>query len=365
MSITTRDAEARLGLPLAEAEQYADEIVVGVDVASSDGTWDVAAGGADRVFVHENGGQPSRARLAGLERATCDWILYLDDDEGMDAAFPELRDELLCMPGVTHWYLPRKWLVGTDPPEYLHAEPWWPNFALRLALADRTRVWKPPQVHSGLRVVGPHAVEPRTSILHYERMDRSEEERTQKVARYRALGQETEHRFYEAAPGACVRRVEPPPLRDRDALPRRRAAPVLQPEVEDLRSRWHFPPWGAEVSVDMPATARAGDALIVAARARNTGTLRWSPTASCQWPDLSLSYHLYDAAGERLPDDSERARVGRDVAPGEWHDFLPIVRVPQVPGDYLLAWQMLSDGEYWFDEFGCPTADCRLTVTPA
>jgi glycosyltransferase involved in cell wall biosynthesis len=87
LSVTTRDAEQRLALLLTEARRYADEIVVGVDRAATDGTWDVATSGADRVFGFVDDGTASPARLAGLERATCDWILFLDDDEGMDEAF--------------------------------------------------------------------------------------------------------------------------------------------------------------------------------------------------------------------------------------------------------------------------------------
>jgi hypothetical protein len=68
LSVTARDAEQRLGMLLAEAACYADEIVVGVDRASSDGTWDVARCGADRVFAFVHDGVTSplawRARSA-------------------------------------------------------------------------------------------------------------------------------------------------------------------------------------------------------------------------------------------------------------------------------------------------------------
>jgi len=95
-----------LRILLAEAEHYADEVVVAVDRASVDGTWEVATQGADRVFAFTHDGATGAARLAGLERASCDWVLFLDDDEGMDAVFPQLRDDLLSMAGVTHWWLP-------------------------------------------------------------------------------------------------------------------------------------------------------------------------------------------------------------------------------------------------------------------
>jgi hypothetical protein len=362
LSITARDAEQRLAMLLAEAARYADEIVVGVDRASTDGTWEVATGGADRVFGFVHDGVTSPARMAGLERASCDWILYLDDDEGMDAAFPELRDELLGSAGVTHWWLPRKWLTSFDPPEFLHAEPWWPNLSLRLARADTSRVWKPLDVHSGLRVIGPRGIEPRTSILHYERIDHGPTARAAKVAHYRALGQDAGNdRFYDDAPGALRAAVRPRPLRDPAAAAPRRTAAV-DPEVDDLRRRPRFPPWGAEVSVEMPARAAPGDVLLVTARARNTGTLRWESSNSLVWPDLSLTYRVRCADGTLLPDRSERARVGREVAPGETADFICKVHVPEQPGAYVFEWQLLSELEHWFDSLGSQPARCPLGV---
>ena len=362
LSITTRDAEQRLGLLLAEAEHYADEIVVGVDQASTDATWEVARSGADRVFGFVHDGVASPARIAGLERARCDWILFLDDDEGMDAAFPELRDELLGNAGVTHWLLPRKWLTSLDPPEYLHAEPWWPNYSLRLARADASRIWKPREVHSGLRVIGPRGLEPRTSILHYERVDHGAQARAAKLARYRERGQdEVVDRYYEEPPEAPRAAVTPPPLRDPAAVPRPRTAAV-DDAVEDLDRRSEFPPWGAEVNVEMPDRAAPGDVLLVTARARNTGTLRWECSNSRVWPDLSLTYRVRGTDGALAPDRSERTRVGRDVLPGETAHFICKVHVPQDPGMYVLEWQLLSELEHWFDSLGSPIASYLLCV---
>jgi len=363
LSVNARDGERRLALLLAEAQLYADEIVVGVDRASVDGTWEVATRAADRVFGFVHDGSPSAARMAGLERASCDWILFLDDDEGMDEAFPALRDDLLGVAGLTHWWLPRKWLTSLHPPEYLHAEPWWPDLALRLARADTTRIWKPRGIHSGLRVIGPRGIEPRTSILHYERVDHSAEARAAKVAHYRGRGQDAGNdRYYADAPEARRAACKPPPLRGHPAVARRRAATVDAVD-EDLARRSIHPPWGAKVSVDMPARAVAGDVLLVTARARNTGTLRWETSTSLVWPDLSLTYRVRCADGTLLPDCSERSRVGRDVLPGETAHFICKVHVPGDPGEYVLEWQMLSELEHWFDSLGSPTERCLLTVT--
>jgi hypothetical protein len=363
VSVTARDAESSLSRLLAEARQYADEIVVGVDHASVDGTWDIARAGADRVFAFTHTGITSPARMAGLERASGDWILFLDDDEGMDAAFPALRDELLSAHSITHWWLPRKWLDTWDPPAFLRADPWWPDYSLRLARADPTRVWKPVHLHSGLRVMGRGGRDARTAILHYERLDRDEAAREAKLARYRARGQQADgDRFYAPGPEVLRAPVEPPPLRGAGTAAAPRGRAVVDAAIDDLDLRPDKPGWGAEVTVDMPASARPGEVLIAAARARNTGTLRWDSPMGGIWPALSLTYIARRPDGTIVPDPAERTPVGRDVAPGETEEFLCRLHAPQEPGSYTLAWQLVSEHEYWFSQLGSPPALCPLTV---
>jgi Glycosyl transferase family 2 len=367
VAITARDAGARLASLLAEAQGYADEIVVGVDVASVDDTWAVACASADRAyrFAHAHG-VTSPARMAGLERASGDWILFLDDDEGMDAAFPTLRDELLGTPDVSHWWLPRRWLDGAgDPPAFLAADPWWPDFSLRLARADRSRIWKPIAVHSGLRVVGRAGRETRTAILHYERADRDRAARDAKLAAYRGRGQAVAvDGFYADDPATPRRPVDPPPLRDPRAVPEPRAARV-DAEVDDLDRRPIVPGWAAEVEVDMPATAAPGAPLVATARARNTGTLRWDSPTPFEWPGLGLSYRVTTAGGTLEPDLAPRTLLGRGVPPGGAVELLCTARAPAAPGVYVFAWQLISEHEFWFEDLGSPPARCTLTVRAA
>jgi LPS sulfotransferase NodH len=131
VSIVTRNSATRLPRLLAEVAGYADEILVGVDAASRDGTFEFASRYADTVyrFHLRQPGQLSPARMLALQYAKGDWILSLDDDEGMDPAFDSLLPKLLAADGVTHHHFPRKWIISESPATYLHEPPWYPNWA--------------------------------------------------------------------------------------------------------------------------------------------------------------------------------------------------------------------------------------------
>src|SRR5207244_2565755 len=63
-----------------------------------------------------------------------DWILNLDDDEVPSGALLAHLQELLGV-DVTHWWLPRRWLVG-DVGMFLDEPPWVPDYQLRLYRND-------------------------------------------------------------------------------------------------------------------------------------------------------------------------------------------------------------------------------------
>ena len=355
---------------LSEARLYADEVIVAVDRASEDDTWDAARAGADHVFGFRQTLGIGPSRMIGMERARCDWILYLDDDEGMDQLFPELRDDLMAEVSVNHWWLTKKWVTSLQPPRHLNASPWHPEFVLRMMRVDTAAMWKPAAVHSGLRVIGPGGREPRTSILHYERLDHSDAERAAKLQRYADLGSPSANfAHYGPADRRAEAQLDPPPLRGAASRHRPRSAPHRRCRVDqtviDLDLRPRQPGWAADVEVDMPATAIAGEVITARAQARNSGTLRWvPPMPGSTWPVLGLAYRLYSADGTQLPDQAERAPIGCTTDPGETAFFLARVHVPEEPGKYVVVWQLVSEMEHWFDELGSEPARVTLTVAP-
>jgi hypothetical protein len=364
--ILSWNGERRLPGTIASLEPIADEIVVGVDSASEDRTEDVARAAADRVFRFGHPGTPEPARLLFLDQATSDWILLLDDDERLEPGFHELIPSLLADPRYTHYAFPRKWIVPGTTDRYVRALPWFPDWQVRLFRNDRTLVWHAPASHSGYRVVGPGCRENRAALLHYERSLRPTDEREGKVQRYRTLGGGGRfEEFYEPFPPEASTPLERRPA-DPDAAaaaPRPRAG-VLDPTEYEVANRSPLPPWGARLDVRLPDTVPAGEAFVAELDAMNAGGLRWTPP-TLVWPRLFLSYHVRDPAGEVMVWDGARTPVGRVVDPGESAAFLPIVEAPDRPGDYVLEFDLVDEGECWFAECGSATACVPLRVAAA
>jgi len=79
-ALIVRDEERFLEGCLDSIRRQVDEIVL-VDTGSVDRTVAIAEKYACRVLHHPWTGNFSEARNAGLDAATCDWILYIDADE--------------------------------------------------------------------------------------------------------------------------------------------------------------------------------------------------------------------------------------------------------------------------------------------
>jgi hypothetical protein len=362
LCILTKGSGSRLAQLLADGRTYADEIVVGVDEASSDDTFEVATSHADLVFRFEHTGIAEHARLVPLELATGDWILWLDDDERMDGAFRELRPQFLADQRYTHFWFPRKWLVEEDPPAYLDALPWVLDWQLRLFRNDRRLVWIPPKAHHNYSVIGTGCHDDRATIVHYERVMVGEGARHVKVAGRRdEIGRGQYEDFYGPIDGVARAVLEnPPPPLVRQPAPRQAPARVMEGITPSDRSP--LPPWSAEISAPETLTIPTTRRSVVRVSAVNRGVLRWVPPQT-RWPRLFLSYHVRGRGSSEVKRwDGTRTPVAGIVDPGESTRFLAVVEAPSEPGDYVLDWDLVSEGECWFAECGSATATTEFHV---
>jgi hypothetical protein len=359
----TWNSEQRLPRLLRQIEGFADEIVVGVDTASIDGTYKIAEKHADVIFQFEHMEIVEPALMLPLEYSNREWILLLADDELVDEAFQSLLPDLLESE-YTHFWFPCKWVVDLEPLRYLRAPPWFPDWQLRLFRNDKKLVWHPKRVHTSYQVMGMGRYENRTCILHYALVNQTEETRRDKLARYRKAGSEVRFEEYYFPTGNVNRAaVEAPPrdVIDRTTFSRKPRRIVFDTHrVSELSS---LPPWKASLDAELPSEIRSGSHIFVRIRAINDGVLCWSAIPN-QWPHLNISYHIRDDSGRLVVWDGDRTSVTPIVEPGGIVSLMASFTAPREPGEYLVEWDMVSEGECWFAECGSPTAIVPVRIVP-
>jgi len=132
--LATYNEEKNIKDCLEFVKDLADEIVI-VDGTSTDKTVEIASRYTKKIFVRENPWMFHKNKQYAIEKATGDWILYLDADERVT---PELREEIIRVTKgqklgvkdqVNGFWIPRKniifgkWICHTG---------WWPDYQLRL-----------------------------------------------------------------------------------------------------------------------------------------------------------------------------------------------------------------------------------------
>ena len=80
LAMIVKDEEKHIGKCLDSVKDLVEEIIV-VDTGSTDNTIDICHSYNARVFCFKWNNDFSEARNYGLDKVTCDWVLWLDADE--------------------------------------------------------------------------------------------------------------------------------------------------------------------------------------------------------------------------------------------------------------------------------------------
>lgn len=106
-SITLTRNDARTIHRCLESLAWCDERIV-IDDASTDGTADMAKSLGAKVYVRDLGDDFAAQRNFGLEKASCDWVIFVDSDEVVSPELAREIQEAVASAGKSGYLIPRR-----------------------------------------------------------------------------------------------------------------------------------------------------------------------------------------------------------------------------------------------------------------
>lgn len=107
--------------------------------------------------------------------------------------------------------------------------------------------------------------------------------------------------------------------------------------------------------------ARAGVPVKARIRLENAGSAPWRSRGR---EGVQLSYHWLDPLGNPIVWDGPRTSLSHVVEPGGTIELEPVVVAPRPPGGYRLAFDLVEELRFWFQEVGSPPLDLPIEVMP-
>jgi SAM-dependent methyltransferase len=112
-----------------------------------------------------------------------------------------------------------------------------------------------------------------------------------------------------------------------------------------------------------PLTAAAGLVAELPVRLENLGDTTWLSTPDPVGGYVNLGGHLLDASGGMLQHGFFAEALPKDVAPGEAVELVARLRVPESPGRFRIALDLVDERVIWFEQAGSPVVEVELQVT--
>jgi tRNA (mo5U34)-methyltransferase len=116
--------------------------------------------------------------------------------------------------------------------------------------------------------------------------------------------------------------------------------------------------------IDGPARSRPGEVHRFKIRAENTGYARWirGSDAGTDKGSIHLVAHVLSTDEEPLLWYHAGAFLPSDVDPGEAVEMEIVFAAPNSPGQYLLAFDMVSEHLAWFEDLGSEVLKLEIVV---
>ncbi len=107
--------------------------------------------------------------------------------------------------------------------------------------------------------------------------------------------------------------------------------------------------------------ARAGAEGRARVRLENAGSAAWRSRGQ---EGVQLAYHWLDPLGNPIVWDGVRAPLPRVIEPGEDVELDVAVVAPRPHGSYRLAFDLVEEFRFWFEEVGSAPLDIPVEVSP-
>lgn len=121
--------EQTLDRAVSSVRQVADEIIVVVDEASTDGTMAIAKKLKCKVFTHQHTGIVEPMRNFAISKAKGPWVLLLDADEQVSAGLAAEIKRVQAEDKCDYVRIPRKNIIFG---KWNKSDHWWPDYVYRL-----------------------------------------------------------------------------------------------------------------------------------------------------------------------------------------------------------------------------------------
>jgi hypothetical protein len=109
------------------------------------------------------------------------------------------------------------------------------------------------------------------------------------------------------------------------------------------------------------AEQRAGVTTTARVQLENAGSAPWRSRGR---EGVQLAYHWLDPLGNAIVWDGTRSAFPDVVRPGETVELESPLTAPRPPGRYRLAFDLVEEFRFWFQEIGSVTLDLPVEVRP-
>jgi glycosyltransferase involved in cell wall biosynthesis len=126
--ISTYNRDRSLEKTILSVREIATEIII-VNNSSTDATSEIAKKYKAKLYKRENNPMLNINKNYGIEHATSDWVLYLDDDEMLDDGLSSEITQVIEQSEIQGFWIPRKNILFN---KWIQHGIWYPDYQLRL-----------------------------------------------------------------------------------------------------------------------------------------------------------------------------------------------------------------------------------------